>query len=33
MLAHVAKPPIANFDNLDVNSRFIAILESQEPSL
>ncbi len=25
---HVAKPLIANFDNLDVNSRFIAFLES-----
>ncbi len=30
---HVAKPLIVNFDNLDVNSKFIAILESQEPSL
>ncbi len=32
-LFHVAKPLITNFDNLDVNSRFIAILESQESSL
>ncbi len=32
-LFHVAKPLIANFDNLNVNSRFIAIVESQEPSL
>ncbi len=32
-LFHVAKPLIANFDNLDVNSRFIAILGSQEPIL
>ncbi len=32
-LFHVAKPLIANFDNLDVNSRCIAILESHQPSL
>ncbi len=32
-LFHVAKPLIVNFDNLDVNVRFIAILESQVPSL
>ncbi len=32
-LFHVAKPPIVNFDNLVVNYRFIAILESQQPSL
>ncbi len=32
-LFHVAKPLIANFHNLDVNSRFITILESQEPRL
>ncbi len=32
-LFDVVKPVIANFVNLDVNSRFIAILESQDPRL
>ncbi len=32
-LFHVAKPLIANFNNLDVNSTFIAILESQTPTV
>ncbi len=32
-LFHVAKPLIANFESLDVDSRFTAILHSEETSL